>query len=85
MILEKSPSASAERLLKVLYRSRLAIKPVYVPDVAYEMGLSAKDALDAWAYLKEQGFIKTFALAGAAIINEKGVAEVETPSHFSTK
>ena len=74
---------SAERLLQVLYKSRSAIKPVYVPDVAYEIGLSSKEAIQAWAYLKENNFIKTFSLPYAATINDKGIAEVENPTHFS--
>lgn len=76
---------SAERLLQVLYKARFAIKPVYVPDVAYEIGLSPQEAQDAWAYLKQQGFIKTFTLPYAASINDNGIAEIEHPSHFAEK
>lgn len=83
MLLEKTPSMSAERLLQVLYKARRAIKPVYIPDVAYEIGLSPQEAKDAWSYLKEKDFIKTYSLPYAATINTKGIDEVEHPDHFS--
>jgi hypothetical protein len=83
MILEKTPFMKAERLLKALYEARRQIKPVYVPDVAYQIGLSQQEAKEAWTYLKEKKFIKTFSLPFAAVINEAGIGEVENPVHFS--
>lgn len=79
MLLEIPVENNAKQLLKLLYDARTKLKPVYVPDVVYQLGIGQKEAIAAWEYLRDQKLIKTYALPYAATINEAGVAKVENP------
>lgn len=77
MLLEVPVEKNAMRLLKLLYEARAKLKPVYLPDIAYELGMSKEEVFAGWEYLREQQLIKTFALKYAATINAAGIAKVE--------
>lgn len=77
MLLEVPVEKNAMRLLKVLYDARNKLKPVYLPDIAYELGISKEEVAAGWEYLRDQQLIKTFALKYAAVINDAGIAKIE--------
>lgn len=78
MLVEIPVETQAMRLLKLLYDARLKLKPVYIPDVAYELGIGKKEACASWEYLRDQKLIKTYALQYAATISEAGIEKVKS-------
>ncbi len=71
------PPATIDALALTLLRAfrqhgQCSVEPVFVHDLAAELGLGQRDAERAFSYLAEKGWLDTFRLPFAARINAKG-------------
>ena len=80
----ESASAKATRLLiKVSTTPNAANTPVFVASLAPDCGLTEQEAQDAWHYLRDKGYIRTYKLPYAATISASGIDFVEKGAHPS--
>jgi hypothetical protein len=68
----------ALRLLEAIYeQTRSREEPVFIDQIAGQLGIYIDDARAAWRYLADKGLIQTFSVLYTARISAKGVDAIE--------
>jgi hypothetical protein len=75
----ETSQSKASRLLKSIYdRTRDRNEPIFVTELAAEVGLTEDEVQAGWRYLKDTGRIDTFNIPFTARINGKRINEIES-------
>jgi len=78
MVDSQTSQSRALRLLKRVYdRTRDRTEPVFVAELAQDVGLTEDESQAAWYYLKDKGLIQTYNLRYAARVNAAGIHAIE--------